>query len=36
MSKLSKKQRKIAKAAPPYDKITKADFDMLKRKKNKK
>ena len=34
MSKLSKKQRKIARAAMPVDKITKADFIALKRKKN--
>ena len=34
MSKLSKKQRKIAKAAPPYDKITKADFKKLNTKKS--
>ena len=33
MSKLSKKQRKIARAAMPVDKITKADFIALKRKK---
>ncbi len=36
MSKLSKKQRKIARAAMPFDKITKADFDALKKKKTKK
>lgn len=31
MSKLSKKQRKIAKAAMPFNKITKADFVALKK-----
>tara|TARA_R100000152_G_C6574701_1_gene40739 strand:+ start:273 stop:389 length:117 start_codon:yes stop_codon:yes gene_type:complete len=36
MSKLSKKQRKIARAAMPFDKITREDFNMLKAKKNKK
>jgi len=37
VSKLSKKQRKIARASMPFDKITKSDFDALKkRKKNKK
>ena len=30
MSKLTKRQKKIAKAAPPYDKITGADFKSLK------
>lgn len=34
MSKLSKKQRKIARAAMPFDKITGADFKVLKKKKN--
>ena len=33
MSKLSKKQRKIARAAMPFNKITKADFDTLNKKK---
>jgi|TARA_R100000322_G_C5368236_1_gene172753 hypothetical protein len=33
MKKLSPKQKKIAKAAHPYNKITKADFVALKRKK---
>ncbi len=32
MSKLSKKQRKIAKAAKPFNKITRADFIKLKKK----
>ena len=36
MSKLSKKQRKSARAAMPFDKITKADFDVLKKRKKKK
>ena len=36
MSKLSKKQRMIARAAMPFDKITKADFDALKKRKKKK
>jgi len=31
--KLSKKQMKIAKMAPPFDKITGADFKMMKKKK---
>ena len=34
--KLSKKQMKIAKMAPPFDKITGADFKMMKKKKKKK
>jgi hypothetical protein len=34
MSKLSKKQRKIARAAMPFNKITGADFKTLKNKKN--
>ena len=34
MSKLSSKQRKIAKLAIPFDKITGADFKILKKKKN--
>ena len=33
--KLSPKQKAIAKAAKPYNKITGADFKMLKRKKKK-
>jgi len=36
MSKLSLKQRKIARQAMPFDKITGADFKVLKTKKNKK
>tara|TARA_Y100001972_G_scaffold111695_1_gene144698 strand:+ start:424 stop:540 length:117 start_codon:yes stop_codon:yes gene_type:complete len=36
MSKLSKNQRKIARAAMPFDKITGEDFKMLKAKKSKK
>tara|TARA_B100001939_G_scaffold199362_1_gene171384 strand:+ start:104 stop:223 length:120 start_codon:yes stop_codon:yes gene_type:complete len=35
MKKLSPKQKKIARAAKPYNKITGADFKMLKRKKSK-
>jgi hypothetical protein len=35
MSKLSKKQRMIARAAMPFDKITRADFVALKNKKKK-
>ncbi len=31
--KLSAKQKKIAKKAPPFNKITGADFKMLKKKK---
>tara|TARA_A100001391_G_C5082568_1_gene280272 strand:- start:2200 stop:2316 length:117 start_codon:yes stop_codon:yes gene_type:complete len=34
--KLSKKQGRIAKLAPPYNKITGADFKVLKRRKKKK
>tara|TARA_B100000519_G_C13791738_1_gene226854 strand:- start:205 stop:321 length:117 start_codon:yes stop_codon:yes gene_type:complete len=34
--KLSKKQGRIARLAPPYDKITGADFKVLKRRKKKK
>ncbi len=34
MSKLSKKQRKIARAAMPFDKITADDFKILKQKTN--
>tara|TARA_R100001460_G_scaffold85525_1_gene126793 strand:+ start:275 stop:385 length:111 start_codon:yes stop_codon:yes gene_type:complete len=33
--KLSKKQMKIAKMAPPFNKITGADFKMMKKKKKK-
>ena len=33
--KLSKKQMKIAKMAPPFNKITVADFKMMKKKKKK-
>ena len=36
MSKLSPKQRKIAKMAKPYNIITGADFKMLKKLKTKK
>ena len=36
MSKLSKGQRKIARMAMPFDKITGADFKALKMKKQKK
>lgn len=36
MKKLSPKQKKIARAAKPYNKITGADFKSLKRKKRKK
>jgi hypothetical protein len=36
MSKLSKGQRKIARAAMPFNKITAADFSALKKKKKKK
>ena len=32
--KLSSRQKSIAKAAPPFGKITGADFRKLKRKKN--
>ncbi len=32
--RLSKKQKRIAKAAPPFGRITGADFKKLKRKKN--
>jgi hypothetical protein len=35
MKKLSPKQKKIAKAAKPYNKITGADFKAIKRKKKK-
>lgn len=36
MKKLSPSQKKIARAAKPYNKITGADFKALKRKKKKK
>tara|TARA_R100001440_G_scaffold68665_1_gene90280 strand:- start:2294 stop:2428 length:135 start_codon:yes stop_codon:yes gene_type:complete len=36
MSKLSPKQRKIARQAMPFDKITGADFKVLRTKKNNK
>ena len=36
MKKLSPKQKRIAKLAPPFNKITGADFKKLKRKKKKK
>tara|TARA_B100001057_G_scaffold357556_1_gene359574 strand:+ start:1131 stop:1253 length:123 start_codon:yes stop_codon:yes gene_type:complete len=36
MSKLSKKQRKIARVAMPFDVITGADFIKLKKNKKKK
>lgn len=32
-NKYSKKQKKIASVAPPRNKITKADFDVLKKRK---
>ena len=32
--RLSKKQKKIAKVSPPFNKITGADFRKLKRRKN--
>jgi len=35
MKKLSPKQKKIARAAHPYDKITGADFAVLRKKKKK-
>lgn len=34
--RLSKKQKKIARAAPPFGKITGADFRKLKRRKKRK
>tara|TARA_R100000657_G_C4541648_1_gene17870 strand:+ start:202 stop:366 length:165 start_codon:yes stop_codon:yes gene_type:complete len=34
ISKLTDKQKKIAKVAPPYDRITGADFKKLKQRKN--
>jgi hypothetical protein len=34
MSKLSLKQRKIARLAMPFNKITGADFKLLKKKRN--
>ena len=33
IDKLTEKQKKIAKAAPPYNKITGADFKALKKRK---
>jgi hypothetical protein len=36
MSKLSKKQRKIAKQAAPFNKITGSDFRKLRSRKKKK
>jgi hypothetical protein len=36
MKKLSSAQKKLARAAKPYNKITGADFKALKRKKKKK
>jgi len=36
MSKLSKKQRKIAKQAAPFNRITGADFKKLRSRKKKK
>jgi len=36
MSKLSLKQRKIARLAMPFDKITGADFKLLKKNANSK
>jgi len=35
MKKLSPKQKKIARAAKPYNKITGADFKALKKRKKK-
>ena len=35
-NRLSKKQKKIARAAPPFGKITGADFRKLKRRKKRK
>lgn len=35
MKKLSPKQKKIARAAKPYNKITGADFKVLKKRKKK-
>ena len=35
MKRLTKKQMKIAKVAPPRNKITKADFDILNKKRKK-
>ena len=34
ISKLTKKQKKIAKVAPPFNEITGADFKLLKKRKN--
>ena len=36
MKKLSTKQKKIARAAKPFNKITGADFKMLRRKRKRK
>ena len=36
VKKLSKKQKKIARVAPPRNKITGADFKKLRKKKRKK
>ena len=36
MKKLSPKQKKIARAAKPYNKITGADFKMLRKKRKRK
>ena len=33
IDKLTEKQKKIAKAAPPFDKITGADFKALRKRK---
>ena len=35
MKRLTRKQMKIAKVAPPRNKITKADFDILNKKRKK-
>ena len=36
MKKLTPKQMKIAKVEPPYDKITKSDFEIINGKKKRK
>ncbi len=36
MKKLTPKQMKIAKVAPPYDRITKKDFEIISGKKKRK
>ena len=36
LSKYSEKQKKLARVAPPRNKITKADFDALRKSKSKK